>query len=83
MTAYNIRQIRFLYEDVMILYDKFEYNVFSHKDLGDIEIRYTLKKLLNYGVVGKVSRERGRINYKLSKFIVDRCRDYQEKYKDK
>lgn len=79
-TAYNLRQIRFLYEDVMILYNKFEYNIFTQKDMGDTKIRYTLKKLLNYGVVGKVNREHGRINYKLSKFVVGRCKEYETRY---
>lgn len=78
--AYNLRIIRFVYEDILLLFNKFEYNDFIESDIGDLDMRYTLKKLTNYGVIGKVSRTNGRIKYKLIKLIVDRCKEYETRY---
>jgi hypothetical protein len=77
----NLRIIKFVYEDIIIIYNKFGYEIFLQSDIKDLELRYTLKKLTNYAVLGKVCKKNGRISYKLNKFIVDKCKDYEERYK--
>ena len=79
--AYNLRIIKFVYEDIIILFDKFGYNEFIQKDTYDLKLRYSLKKLTNYAVIGKFDKRNGIIIYKLNKHVVDRCKEYDDKYK--
>jgi hypothetical protein len=46
-----------------------------------LEFYHKHPKLTNYAVLGKVCKKNGRISYKLNKFIVDKCKDYEERYK--
>jgi hypothetical protein len=79
--AYNLRIIKFVYEDIIILYNTFGYNEFNQRDTYNLKLRYTLKKLTNYAVVGKLNKKNGIINYKLNKYVVDKCKEYDDKYK--
>jgi hypothetical protein len=46
-------------------------------------MRHSLKKLLNEEVVYEFGpKTNGRINYKLSKFVVDKCIIFEEKFRD-
>lgn len=79
----NPRIIKFVAEDILILYAKFGYNSFLLKDTRDIELRHSLKKLLNEEVIYEFGKKiNGRINYKLSKFVVDKCIVFEEKFRD-
>jgi len=80
---FNMRIIKFVYEDILLLYNAFGYNSFSLKDAKDIKLRHSLKKLLNEAVVAEYGpKTNGRINYKLSRFVVDKCLIFEEKFRD-
>jgi hypothetical protein len=79
--SYNLRIIKFVYEDIIILYNTFGYNDFVQRDTYNLNLRYSLKKLTNYAVLGKLNKKNGIINYKLNKYVVDKCKEYDDKYK--
>lgn len=77
---FNYRIIRFVYDDILKLYARFGYDEFLSSDTLDLNLNYSMKKLSNYAVVGKNSRDNGRIKYKLSKYVVERCQKVEERY---
>lgn len=78
----NMRHIRFFYEDILILYERFNYNIFTRKDAEDLKLHYTLKMLLNYSAVERVKKVDSRNYYKLDRFVVDNCQKFADKNKD-
>lgn len=82
---FNLRIIKFVADDILLLYEKFGYETFTLRDAKDIPLRYSLKRLLNEAVVIEHgTKTNGRINYKLSKFVVDKCKNFAEpKYIDR
>jgi hypothetical protein len=80
---FNLRIIKFVHEDILILHERFGYEPFTKAQAIDIPLRYSLKKLLNEAVISEHSKTNGRINYKLSKYVVDNCRKFEEKYRSK
>jgi hypothetical protein len=77
----NARIIKFVAEDIILLFNTFGYNTFFLRDTKDIKLRHSLKKLLNEEVVYEFGKKtNGRINYKLSKFVVDKCLIYEKKF---
>lgn len=80
---YNVKIIRFVSDDILMLYDKFGYNEFLQVDTKDMKLIYSLKKLTNYAVIDKHSKIDGRIQYKLSKFVVDACKRFNDMYENK
>ena len=77
---FNLRIIKFVYEDILILYARFGYNEFLGKDTRDMKLRYTLKKLSNEAVIGHVGKVNGIIRYKLSKYVVENCQKFERRH---
>lgn len=77
---FNSRIIKYVYEDIMNLYNVFGYNEFTLKDTKGIKLYYSLKKHTNYGVIDKSKKVKSRIQYKLSKRVVNVCKEYITKH---
>lgn len=77
---FNPKSIKYFYEDVLIIYARFGYEIFIARNARDLKLSHSLKKLLNEAVIGKVNKTGGVINYKLSKFVVERCQNYDERH---
>lgn len=75
-----MRHIRFIHEDILILYARFMYETFTRKDTDDLKLHYTLKMLLNYAAVEKVKKVDGRNYYKLDPFVVRNCKKFADKH---
>jgi len=77
---FNVRYIKYVYEDILALHARFGYEKFTRKMCEDMKLRYSIKRLSNEAVIGKSCRIDGRIHYKLSKFVVDICKKYKEEH---
>jgi len=78
---FNLRIIKFVHEDILLLHEKFGYEPFTKAQTLNIPLRYSLKKLLNEAVIAEHNRTSGRINYRLSRYVVENCRKFEEKYR--
>jgi|WetSurMetagenome_2_1015567.scaffolds.fasta_scaffold893167_1 hypothetical protein len=77
---FNIRYIKYTYDDILALYARFGYEEFTRKMCEGMELRYSIKRLSNEAVIGKARKVDGRIHYKLSKFVVDTCIKYKAEH---
>lgn len=75
----NLRVIKFVYEDILLLFDKFGYNEFIYRDMDKNYIKHSLKRLTNDNLIIKYNKHNGRIHYKLNKYIIDLCLKYKIK----
>jgi hypothetical protein len=76
----SLKYIRFVQEDILKLYARFEYNIFERNDTENMELRYSVKKLLNYAAIEKINKVDGRNQYKLDKYVVDKCQKFVDKH---
>ena len=72
--------VRHVSEDILKLYARFGYEEFVRSEVNEKEMYYSLKKLTNDAVILKVGKNKDNVlKYKLSKYVVDKCKKYEEK----
>lgn len=76
----SLRYIKYVYEDILNLHARFGYNTFIRSETDDMNLRYSMKKLLNYAAVEKDSKAEGRIYYRLDKYVVEYCNKFKERH---
>jgi len=75
---FNIRRVKYVYEDVLKLYARFGYNEFIKADTFDLNLRYSVKRLSNDAVISRVSKAENKCHYKVNKFGVEVCQKFKE-----
>jgi hypothetical protein len=82
MTEYqlNMRVVKFIHEDVLLLYARFGYDEFVKSETRDLPLYYSLKKLLNEAAITRIKRSEGRSIYKLTRYVVEKCEEFRDRH---